>query len=73
VVTDMTMPNMTGIDLAQKILRIKPGIPIILCTGFSETITQESIDSVGVRDLIMKPFKRHQIAESIRRTLDNKE
>ncbi|MEN6375608.1 MAG: PAS domain S-box protein [Smithella sp.] len=73
VVTDMTMPNMTGIDLAQKILRIKPGMPIILCTGFSETITQESIDSVGVRDLIMKPFKRHQIAESIRRTLDNKE
>ena len=72
VVTDMTMPNMTGIDLAQNILRIKPGTPIILCTGFSETITQECINSVGVRDLIMKPFKRHQIAESIRRTLDRK-
>jgi CheY-like chemotaxis protein len=73
VVTDMTMPNMTGIDLAQKILRIKPEMPIILCTGFSETITQESIDSAGVRDLIMKPFKRRQIAESIRKTLDKKE
>ena len=73
VVTDLTMPDMTGIDLAQKILRIKPGMPIILCTGFSETITPESIDSVGVKDLIMKPFQRRQIAESIRKTLDKKE
>ena len=73
VVTDMTMPNMTGIELAQKLLRLKPGIPIILCTGFSETVTPESVKSVGVKDLIMKPFKRHQIAESIRRTLDKKE
>ncbi|MEQ8153254.1 MAG: ATP-binding protein, partial [Smithellaceae bacterium] len=73
VVTDLTMPDMTGIDLAQKILRIKPGMPIILCTGFSESITPESIDSVGVKDLIMKPFQRRQIAESIRKTLDKKE
>jgi PAS domain S-box-containing protein len=73
VVTDMTMPNMTGIELAKKLMRLKPGIPIIICTGFSEAITTESVKSTGVKDLIMKPFIRRQIAESIRRTLDKKE
>jgi two-component system, cell cycle sensor histidine kinase and response regulator CckA len=73
IVTDMTMPNMTGIELAKKLMQLKPGIPIIICTGFSETVTMESIKSAGVKDLIMKPFVRRQIAESIRRTLDKKE
>jgi two-component system, cell cycle sensor histidine kinase and response regulator CckA len=63
---------MTGIELARNLLQLKPGIPIILCTGFSETITPEIAKSAGVKDLIMKPFKRRQIAESIRRTLDSK-
>lgn len=73
VITDMTMPNMTGIELAQKLLRLKPEMPVILCTGFSEAVTPESVKSSGVKDLIMKPFKRHQIAESVRRVLDKKE
>lgn len=73
VVTDMTMPNMTGIELAKKLMQLKPGIPIIICTGFSEAITAENVKSTGVKDLIMKPFVRRQIAESIRRTLDKKE
>lgn len=72
VITDMTMPNMTGMELAKKLLQIKPEIPVILCTGFSETVTLESVKSIGLKDLIMKPFKQHQIAESIRRTLDKK-
>lgn len=70
VVTDMTMPHMTGIELAKKLMQIKPGIPVIICTGFSETVTQEGVKSVGVKDLIMKPFNRRRIAESIRGALD---
>jgi two-component system cell cycle sensor histidine kinase/response regulator CckA len=73
IVTDMTMPNMTGIELAKKLLQLKPDIPIIICTGFSETSTAENVKSIGVKDLIMKPFVRRQIAESIRRTLDKRE
>lgn len=72
VITDMTMPNMTGIELAQNLLQLKPDMPVILCTGFSEIVTAEKARSAGVKDLIMKPFKRQQIAESIRRTLDKK-
>jgi PAS domain S-box-containing protein len=73
VITDMTMPNMTGIELAREIMRIRPGIPIILCTGFSEAITPESVKSAGLRELILKPIIKRQIAEAIRRALDYKE
>ncbi|MCX5855515.1 MAG: PAS domain S-box protein [Deltaproteobacteria bacterium] len=73
VITDMTMPNMTGIELAQKIMRTRPGIPIILCTGFSETITPEKAKTLGLREFIMKPIIKIQIAEAIRRVLDQKE
>lgn len=72
VITDMTMPKMTGIELAGKILQIKPEMPVIICTGFSETITLESVKSEGVRDLIMKPFVRRRIAEAVRSALDSK-
>ncbi len=70
VITDMTMPNMTGIELAQNLLKLKSNVPVILCTGFSETITAEIAKAAGIKELIMKPFKRQQIAESIRRLLD---
>ena len=66
----MTMPNMTGIELAKKLMLLKPGIPIIICTGYSEAITAESVKSAGAKDLIMKPFIRHQIASVVRRVLD---
>ncbi|MEN6623318.1 MAG: response regulator, partial [Smithella sp.] len=72
VITDMTMPNMTGIELAQNLINLKSSVSVILCTGFSETVTAEKAKFSGVKDLIMKPFKRQQIAESIRRVLDKK-
>ena len=56
VITDMTMPNMTGSELAQQLMRIRPDIPVILCTGFSEAITQEKARALGVREFIMKPI-----------------
>ena len=73
VVTDMTMPNMTGVELAQELLRIRPGLPVILCTGFSETITPENAKQYGLREVIMKPIILDQLAAVIRRELDQKE
>jgi PAS domain S-box-containing protein len=73
VITDMTMPNMTGTELAQAIMRIRPDIPVILCTGFSEGITPEKAKALGLREFIMKPIIKNQIAEAIRRALAQKE
>ena len=55
VITDMTMPNMTGERLAREILAIRPGIPNILCTGFSEYMSEEKAKALGIRELVMKP------------------
>jgi CheY-like chemotaxis protein len=70
VITDLTMPNMTGIELAQEIMRIRPGIPVILCTGYSEAITPEKAKAIGLKDFIMKPLIKNQLAAAIRRVLD---
>jgi two-component system cell cycle sensor histidine kinase/response regulator CckA len=70
VITDTTMPNLTGIELAQEFMRIRSDIPIILCTGFSEAITQERAKVIGIKDFIMKPMIKNQIAPAIRRILD---
>ena len=70
VITDMTMPNMTGSELAKQVLHIRPDIPVILCTGFSETMTQEKARAIGVKEFIMKPIVQRQIAAAIRRVLD---
>ena len=66
----MTMPRMTGKELATAMLRIRPGLPIILCTGFSEIITEEDARRVGIRAFIMKPIIMKELAATIRRTLD---
>ena len=73
VITDMTMPNMMGSELAQQLMRLRPDIPVILCTGFSEAMTQEKARAIGVREFIMKPIVQRQIAEAVRRVLDEKE
>jgi DNA-binding NtrC family response regulator len=72
VITDMTMPNLTGDKLAQELLRIRPGIPIILCTGFSEHITEAKAKAMGILELAMKPLVMKELAKAIRRALDSK-
>jgi FixJ family two-component response regulator len=64
---------MTGLELASKCMHIRPDIPVILCTGYSETITPEKARDNGLKDFIMKPMVKNQIAEAIRRALDRKE
>jgi len=71
VLTDMTMPNMTGDKLAGEMLRIRPNIPIILCTGFSEQMTEEKAKKVGIRGFVMKPIVMREIAQIIREILDS--
>ena len=72
VVTDMTMPKMTGAELAQKIIAIKPDLPIVLCSGFSETIDDQKAKALGIREFIMKPVVMNDLAETVRRLLDEK-
>lgn len=69
VITDMTMPNMRGDDLARELLKIRPDIPIILCTGFSEMISEEKAKSIGIRRFVMKPLFKNQLAKAIREVL----
>ncbi|MEN6320957.1 MAG: PAS domain S-box protein [Syntrophaceae bacterium] len=71
VITDMTMPNMRGDDLARELLKIRPDIPVILCTGFSEMISEEKAKTIGIRRLVMKPIFKENIASVIREVLDN--
>jgi CheY-like chemotaxis protein len=56
VVTDMTMPNMTGVELARKVMEVRPEIPIILCTGYSDLINKEKAKDLGIKGFVMKPF-----------------
>jgi CheY-like chemotaxis protein len=68
VITDHTMPNLTGTDLVKEIRRIRPDVPIILCTGFSEEVTKETAAGLCI-ELLMKPFGIKQLAELIRKVL----
>ncbi len=70
VITDQTMPHMTGYELAKRILEIKPEIPVILCTGYSETVSSEKAEAYGIKALIYKPLSKKEIAGTIREVLD---
>ena len=72
VITDMTMPKMTGDELARSVLALRPDLPVIICTGFSTRITEQSALDMGVRALIMKPFVISDLAETVRQVLDNR-
>ena len=72
VVTDQTMPGLTGIQLARKLLALRRDIPIILFTGHSETVTPEEAQAAGIREFLVKPFGKQELAGAIRRVLDNK-
>ncbi|MBN2256030.1 MAG: response regulator, partial [Deltaproteobacteria bacterium] len=73
VITDMTMPNMTGDKLAKEMLHIRPDIPIIMCTGYSALINKEQAEAIGIRAYIMKPILKSEIAHAIRTVLSPSE
>ncbi|RPI77005.1 MAG: hybrid sensor histidine kinase/response regulator, partial [Desulfobacteraceae bacterium] len=70
VITDMTMPQMLGTTLIKEILMVRPELPVILCTGFSERINEEKVLAMGARAFIMKPIVMAEIAKVIRNALD---
>jgi len=73
VITDYVMPDLTGVDIAEKMLRIRADIPIILCTEDSELISSKKAVALGFRGLILKPFNYREFAGLVRRVLDQKE
>ena len=71
VITDMTMPKITGDRLARRLMDINPQIPVIMCTGFNEAITEEKALAMGIDKFVMKPVIKDELACAIRTVLDN--
>ncbi|MDY7032725.1 MAG: ATP-binding protein, partial [Thermodesulfobacteriota bacterium] len=69
VITDMTMPNMTGDKLAKEIMSVRSNMPVILCTGFSSKITEDDAKRIGIRAFVSKPVLKREIGETIFRVL----
>ena len=70
VITDMTMPNMNGLELASEMIKLRPELPIILCTGFSETTTQAGAEAAGIKAFMLKPISRNDLICIARKVLD---
>lgn len=73
VITDMTMPGMTGLDVANQLLKINPQFPIILCTGYSEIIDEKKAKQMGIRAFLMKPVSMKVLADAVRKALDEQQ
>jgi PAS domain S-box-containing protein len=71
VITDQTMPRLTGLELAAAAREIKPGLPVLLCTGFSRTVDDRSVRQAGVRQVLMKPLVARDLAQAVREALDD--
>jgi PAS domain S-box-containing protein len=71
IITDMTMPGLTGTDLAKEILKLRPQIPIILCTGYNELVNEVEAKAIGIREFAMKPLNLELIATLIRKALED--
>lgn len=70
ILTDMTMPHVTGLELARELAALMPDLPVILCTGFNEKVGEESAQKYGIKGLVMKPVNMADLASLIRRVLD---
>jgi CheY-like chemotaxis protein len=70
VITDQTMPDMTGVELAKQMLAVRPEVPVILCTGFSHLVDDDSARAAGIKGFVMKPLTQGEIARIVRQVLD---
>lgn len=71
VITDLTMPKMTGVELVRKLLDIRPDIPVILSTGFNDVITEHEAKSLGIRELLLKPTGTGEVKKIVRKALEH--
>jgi len=69
LITDMTMPNLTGLQLAREIKKIRPGFPIIMCTGYGSGIDKKKCREFGISGLVMKPVLKEDLCKAIRKAL----
>lgn len=69
VITDQTMPGLTGVELSKRILQIRPDIPIILCTGFSTLVDEFSAKAIGIREFMVKPLTKSALAQRLKKVL----
>jgi CheY-like chemotaxis protein len=70
IITDQTMPDMTGLELSRELMLIRPSVPIILCTGFSELVNESTARAAGVRSYVKKPVLPRSLAAEIRKIVD---
>ena len=70
VITDQTMPDITGIALAREMIRIRPDVPVMLCTGYGEMVSPEKAKKAGMREFLTKPLVKAELAQAIRRALE---
>ena len=69
VITDMTMPGLRGEELARQIIALRPDMPIILCTGYSDLIDEKRAREMGIREFVMKPYSVAKFADTIRKAI----
>jgi len=72
IITDHVMPEVTGIRLAEKLLKVRKDIPVILFTGYSDAVTPNKAKQVGISSFVMKPVVKSELAQAVRRVLDKK-
>ena len=70
-ITDTTMPHMTGDLLAQQMINIRPDIPILLCTGYSDRVDRARAKEMGIKGFAMKPLDKGKLARVVRKVLDH--
>ena len=73
VITDMNMPGMAGEKLSTELKKINSNTPIVMCTGFSDTMTEEKALAIGINGFLMKPIEMNVLCQKIRQVLDKKE
>lgn len=71
VITDQTMPGMTGLEFSKRLLEIRKGMPIILCTGYSAVVSEDTAKQAGVREFVMKPLSVHQLSDTVYKVLSS--
>ncbi|MEW6593325.1 MAG: ATP-binding protein [Thermodesulfobacteriota bacterium] len=69
VITDQSMPGMTGVEMARQMLSLRPGLPVILCTGFSGAVGKEQARAMGIRGYVMKPLSINDLAAACQEAL----
>ncbi len=72
VITDHIMPHLTGTRLSEEMLAVRPGLPILICSGYSEQVDEEKIAAFGIKGFIQKPFTVSEISQAIRKALSIK-